>query len=81
MTLRIHLFAQARELAKAPMVEVTLTEGATVATLRSRLAEQVPALAKLLETSAIAVNHDFAEDGAVLRGSDEVAIIPPVSGG
>ena len=31
--------------------------------------------------SAVAVNHDTAEDGRVVTAADEVAIIPPVSGG
>lgn len=81
MTIRVHLFARARELAGTLLVEAPLPANATVAMLRAKLAEQVPALAKLLETSAIAVNHDFAEPELVLAASDEVAIIPPVSGG
>jgi molybdopterin converting factor small subunit len=49
--------------------------------LRRALAERYPALAPLLERSAIAVNHDFADDSSILRESDEIAVIPPVSGG
>ena len=42
----------------------------------------MPALAGLLAKSALAVNHDFAEDERVLLATgDEVAVIPPVSGG
>ncbi|MFM8270926.1 MAG: MoaD/ThiS family protein [Gemmata sp.] len=35
----------------------------------------------MLARSAVAVNHDTAEDGRVVTAADEVAIIPPVSGG
>jgi molybdopterin converting factor small subunit len=52
-----------------------------VADLRATLARTQPALAKLLRVSAIAINHDFADDSRPLSPGDEVAIIPPVSGG
>lgn len=81
MTVTVHLFAVARDLAGADCLAIELPAGSTVAELRSALAAWVPALAGLLARSAIAVNHDFAEDARVLAASDEVAIIPPVSGG
>lgn len=81
MTLTVHLFARGRELAGADAITVEVPAGATAARLRQTLASRYPALASLLETSAIAVNHDFAEDSRVLAESDEIAVIPPVSGG
>lgn len=80
-TFTVLLFAAARDLAGADSASVELSPGATVAELRAELARRFPALAALLGRSAIAVNHDFAEDGRVLSSDDEVAIIPPVSGG
>ena len=81
MTLTVHLFARARELAGAPTLAVELPAGATVTDLRRALSNRIPALAMLLERSAVAVNHDFADDARVLVEGDEVAVIPPVSGG
>ena len=81
MTLTVHLFARARDLAGAGTVTVELPPGATVADLRRELGRRFPALAGLLEVSAVAVNHDFAEDSHPLTADDEVAVIPPVSGG
>jgi molybdopterin converting factor subunit 1 len=81
MTVTVHLFARARELAGSPAVALDLPAGATVADLRRALAESHPPLAPLLERSAVAVNHDFAEDSHPLAAADEVAVIPPVSGG
>jgi molybdopterin converting factor subunit 1 len=75
------LFAAARDLAGADSVVVELPAGSTIAELRNNLARRIPALAGLLAKSAIAVNHDFAEDDRVLQPDDEVAVIPPVSGG
>ncbi|MBX9624775.1 MAG: molybdopterin converting factor subunit 1 [Gemmataceae bacterium] len=81
MTLSVRLFARGRELAGADAVAVALPAGATVADLRRALAERYPALAGLLAVSAIAVDHDFAEDARVILPADELAVIPPVSGG
>jgi molybdopterin converting factor subunit 1 len=75
------LFAAARDLAGADSVVVELPAGSTIAELRNNLARRIPALAGLLAKSAIAVNHDFAEDDRVLQPNDELAVIPPVSGG
>jgi molybdopterin synthase catalytic subunit len=81
MTLTVHLFARGRDLAGAGTVAAELPAAATVADLRRALAARFPVLAGLLERSAVAVNHDFAEDDRVLSPGDEVAVIPPVSGG
>ena len=81
MTVTVHMFARAGELAAADHVVVEVPAGATVAAVRAALAAAVPALAPLLERSAVAVNHDFAEADRVVGPGDEVAVIPPVSGG
>ncbi|MBA4063957.1 MAG: molybdopterin converting factor subunit 1 [Isosphaera sp.] len=81
MTHRVLLFAAARDLAAADAVAVELPAGATVADLRAALAARVPGLAPLLRRSSVAVNHDFAEDDRVIAPADELAVIPPVSGG
>ncbi len=81
MIVHVRLFARARDLA-APMPSTSNSpDGATVADLRRRLAADYPALAALLERSAIAVENDFAEDSRVLPANAEVALLPPVSGG
>lgn len=81
MTLTVHLFARAHDLAGTDAVAVALPPAATVAALRAALAAQFPPLAALLARSAVAVNHAFAADDLLLGEADEVAVIPPVSGG
>ena len=81
MIVHVRLFARARDLARTDTIDIDLAEGATVADLRRRLAADYPALAGLLERSAIAVENDFAEDSRVLPANVEVALLPPVSGG
>ena len=79
--MKIRLFARARELAGADAIEVALPAGATVRDLRQRIAAEFPALAGLLQRSALAVNDEFADDGLTLPLGAEVALLPPVSGG
>jgi molybdopterin converting factor subunit 1 len=81
MMVTVRLFARARDLAGADTATVHLGSGCTVGELRRRLAEVYPALARLLERSALAVNEEFAEDGLALSEGAEVALLPPVSGG
>lgn len=62
---------------KETVVEV---EGRTVAELRQFLNERYPSLTGL-RSLLIAVNNNYAEETIELRETDEIALIPPVSGG
>lgn len=81
MKINVRLFAVAKELSGQDAVEVELAEGSTVKQLRGQLARQVPALAPVLPRVLFAVGTEYAGDEAVLSTGDEVACIPPVSGG
>jgi molybdopterin converting factor subunit 1 len=54
--------------------------GETVGALRTALNERYPQLLNL-RSLLIAVNNDYADEDVVLSSSDEIALIPPVSGG
>lgn len=76
----VKLFAAAAEAAGRRQLQgdwAGLTAGQVVA----QLAEQYPALAKLASSLAVAVNREYADTGRVLADGDELALIPPVSGG
>ena len=79
----VRLFAVLREHAGTDAFSVRLGTPATVRTARAEIAERVPALAPVLARMpyAVAVNREYAEDDTVLRDGDELALIPPVSGG
>jgi molybdopterin converting factor subunit 1 len=81
MKLRVKLFAAAKQRAGTDAVEVELPQPATVAGLRSALAEQHPNLASLLPHARLAINSDYASDQTIISAAAEIAIIPPVSGG
>ena len=81
MNVRLRLFAVMRTTLGRSHVELELPDGATVAQLRSKLAEDYPALAPLLPTCLFAINGNYARDEQTIPSDSEVACIPPVSGG
>jgi len=81
MDIRVRLFARARDIAGSDSVTLHLSAGATVGDLRKQLGRERPALAGLLERSAVAVNDEFADDSLTVPVGAEVALLPPVSGG
>ncbi len=80
MQLRVLCFGRLRELI-APEVAAELASPATVADLWLSLREQHPGLAAYDGAIAIAVNQSFASSSTLLAEGDEVALLPPVSGG
>ena len=79
--LAVKLFAKARDLAGSPIVELSWSDGETVASLKQRLTDQYPDLKPLVPRLLVAVNNNYAADDCVLKTTDEVACFPPVSGG
>jgi molybdopterin converting factor subunit 1 len=76
MLVSVKLFAVLRERAGSDAIELELPEGARVADALARLSEltaDVPVV--------MAVNRDYADADAPLAAGDELALIPPVSGG
>lgn len=81
MRVQVLLFGALREAAGVRELSVTLPESASVATLRALLAETQPAVAKLAGRLRVAVNREFAGSDRALADGDEIAFLPPVSGG
>ena len=81
MRLTVKLYATLRDRAKTNLVTVQVQDGATIGTLRQKLATDYPAVASTLPRCLAAINQEFADDDAVIRLGDEIAFFPPVSGG
>ena len=77
----VKLFAGARELAGVEQIEVELAEATTVGTLRETLLAECPALGQLLPHTLFAINASYATNETTITSGDEIACIPPVSGG
>jgi molybdopterin synthase catalytic subunit len=81
MRVQVLFFGMLKELAGASSAELELPAGATAAELWTALNRQKPALARFQKSVALAINQQYSEPGAVLQEGDEVALLPPVSGG
>lgn len=81
MEVTVQLFAAARQRVGRATVTLGLPAEATVAELRRALGAAHPELAGLLACSRIAVGSEYATDDRAVEQADEVALIPPVSGG
>ncbi len=79
--LTLRFFATLRERAGANELIREFPDGATVGDIWQRLASEFPALQGHRESVAFAVNHEYVESDYRPRDRDEVAFIPPVSGG
>lgn len=81
MRITVQLFAQARDLAGAPRIELELGITATIGDLRAALVGARPPLATIARTLLVAVNGEYAADTTSVPEGAEVACFPPVSGG
>lgn len=81
MRVTVRLFAQLRDLAGASDVECSVPAGARVEDVWGALLRDHPALASFTRAMSVAVNLDYARMDAPVQDGDEVAFLPPVSGG
>lgn len=78
---RVRLFAVQREIAGTRQVDLTLPPGSSVEDAWTALVDRVPALGPGRASVRFAVNGDYADARTTLGDGDELACIPPVSGG
>ena len=81
MQVRVLFFGALRDLAGRSRDALTLPEGARLSDLLAHYEGTVPQLKDFLPAIAISVNQEYAAPGAALHDQDEVALLPPVSGG
>ena len=81
MRVRVLFFGQLKEIVGAAEDDADLSEGARVEDLFERYARRFPRLAEFRSSIAASVNQEYAEWRAPLVDGNEVAFLPPVSGG
>ncbi len=81
MRVRVLFFGQLKEIVGRAEDSVELQEGARVEDVFARYHRDFPRLAGLRASVVASVNQEFAGWQSALRGGDEVAFLPPVSGG
>lgn len=81
MRIKARFFALYRELAGKSETSLEVEEGATVARVQQQLAQNFPKLKDHLRDALVAVNSRYAEPGVTVKDGDEIAWLPPLSGG
>ena len=81
MRVTIRLFARLRDLAGSGEFIRDVAPPATVRTVWQSLTTEMPALRDYEATMSVAVNAEYARMAAAVHDGDEVAFLPPVSGG
>lgn len=82
MRVELRLFAVFRERAGRETLALELPEGSSVADVLSAAGRE-PGLGEILERMPVraALNREYVEEDAIVSEGDELALIPPVSGG
>jgi sulfur-carrier protein len=81
MRVTVRLFARLRDLAGSGEMVREVPGPATVLTVWRDLVNEMPRLSDYEKTMSVAVNADYSRMSAPVQDGDEVAFLPPVSGG
>jgi MoaE-MoaD fusion protein len=81
MRVQVLFFGVLKDLVGQPSEALELDEGATVGDVLQHYESRIPKIGEVLPSVALSVNQHYAGPGAVLGEGDEVALLPPVSGG
>jgi molybdopterin converting factor subunit 1 len=81
MRVTVRLFARLRDLAGSAELTREAPAGATIADVWRGLVAEFPEMARYDSSISSAVNADYAKMTAPVADGDEVAFLPPVSGG
>jgi molybdopterin converting factor subunit 1 len=81
MKVRVLLFARLREMAGGGTLEMEVPEGTTMGQLWGLLQSRTPSLQAFTSLPLMALNLEYAGPETLLTKDDEIAFLPPVSGG
>jgi molybdopterin synthase catalytic subunit len=81
MNVKVKFFASYKEALGREEIDLELDENSDVSKLLEILRQDHPKLGNLLETLVVSVNLEYANYDRMLKEGDEVALLPPVSGG
>lgn len=80
MNIKILLFGVTRDIIGDSILDIEISDSQSVGDMMKELKTRFPDLNRL-NSLLVAVNNEYAEEDKILNQSDEIALIPPVSGG
>lgn len=81
MRVRVLFFGMLKDLAGKPAEALDLHDEASIRDVLTHYEVQIPRLKEYLASVALAVNQEYASPDTRLKANDEIALLPPVSGG
>lgn len=81
MEVRVLFFGMLKDLAGRGSDRLTIREGASLGDVLTHYEKEFPRLTELLPSIAMSLNREYAGPEAALQPDDEIALLPPVSGG
>ncbi|MCH7618587.1 MAG: molybdopterin converting factor subunit 1 [Candidatus Marinimicrobia bacterium] len=81
MKVKLLLFASLKDIAGRRDLEMELDDGSTLQQVTEKLASLYPEIGRMQNSVRIAINQEFADENIPLNNGDEIAFLPPMSGG
>jgi molybdopterin synthase catalytic subunit len=81
MEIKVRFFAVYREAAGQPQIDIEVDDGSSLGDLLELLFDWYPKLKKWSDSIVCSVNRKYADQDAILHQGDDIALLPPVSGG
>ena len=81
MKVKVLFFASLKDISGENTIELEMEENTTVDSVKIMITIMYPKLEPLLNFVRIAVNQEFVDAETVINNGDELAFLPPVSGG
>lgn len=81
MKVKLLLFASLKDIAGRRDLEMELDDGSTLQQVTEKLASLYPEIGRMQNSVRIAINQEFADENSSLNNGDEIAFLPPMSGG
>lgn len=77
----VKLFAILKDVVTKKEIRLVIPQGATISVLKHKIIQEYPSLNSFSNIFIFSVNHTVATNDTVIDENDEVALLPPVSGG